>query len=117
MNETLKCKLSFALAKMFEDVGEYKKAFGYLNEGNAIRARNHLKYSMSKDRNLFKGLKKAQIELFENTIKPKRKLSNVRPIFEKASLECRDQALHWWNKKLFPIHSMNYGAGEPSESP
>ena len=71
LNETLKCKLSFALAKMFEDVGEYKKAFGYLNEGNAMR-RNHLKYSMSKDRNLFKGLKgEAQIELFENTIKPK----------------------------------------------
>ena len=107
LNETLKCKLSFALAKMFEDVGEYKKAFGYLNEGNAMR-RNHLKYSMSKDRNLFKGLKKAQIELFENTIKPKRKLSNVRPIFIVGMPRSGTTLV----EQIISAHSMVYGAGE-----
>ena len=64
MDDTKKCKLSFALAKMYEDVGDYKIAFGYLNEGNKIR-KNQLKYSISQDQKLFHLLKGAQPALFK----------------------------------------------------
>ena len=32
-----RCSLNFALAKMYEDIGEFDKAFGHLYEGNKIR--------------------------------------------------------------------------------
>ena len=51
---------------------------------------------------------KAQIELFENTIKPKRKLSNVRPIFIVGMPRSGTTLV----EQIISAHSMVYGAGE-----
>ena len=37
LNEDDRCFLSFALAKMYEDIGELDQAFHYLSKGNALQ--------------------------------------------------------------------------------
>ena len=44
LSEDARCQLSFALAKMYEDIGELDEAFAHLSEGNALR-KKLLKYS------------------------------------------------------------------------
>ena len=40
MGEEARCQLSFALAKMYEDIGELDKAFEFLSTGNDLRKKN-----------------------------------------------------------------------------
>ena len=54
-----RCSLCFALAKIYEDLGELYKAFQYLNEGNTLR-KDLLGYTIEKDRILFSKLKTLQ---------------------------------------------------------
>jgi len=44
--------LCFALAKVYEDLGEYDKSFNYLDEGNHLR-RKELNYKIDNDRRMF----------------------------------------------------------------
>ena len=37
LREDARCSLSFALAKMYEDIGKIDQSFSYLSEGNALR--------------------------------------------------------------------------------
>ena len=37
LSENDKCNLSFALAKMYEDIGELDQTFNHLSKGNALR--------------------------------------------------------------------------------
>ena len=37
LREDEKCNLSFALAKMYEDIGKLDEAFAHLSEGNALQ--------------------------------------------------------------------------------
>ena len=48
LREDARCSLSFALAKMYEDVGKLDLAFNHLSEGNALR-KKLLKYSINQD--------------------------------------------------------------------
>ena len=51
-------KICFALAKVFEDLGLFKKAFGFLEEGNAI-LKELLGYEGGQDKQLFSMIKKS----------------------------------------------------------
>jgi tetratricopeptide (TPR) repeat protein len=57
LSEDVICILSFALAKMYEDIGDLNQAFIHLSNGNALR-RKLLKYSINQDQELFTTLKK-----------------------------------------------------------
>ena len=52
LKEPDRMQLSFALAKAYEDLGDYDRSFNYLAEGNCLR-KKELKYTIDKDRRLF----------------------------------------------------------------
>ena len=68
LTDTDRCKLSFALAKAYEDIGEFEKAFSYFTKGNALR-KKFLGYSIEQDQNLFFKLKKEQPSMLRNALK------------------------------------------------
>ena len=80
LNDDARCSLSFALAKMYEDIGKLDQAFSHLSEGNALR-KKLLKYSMDQDKKLFTQLKKAQPHLLKNSLKIKEGSIESTPIF------------------------------------
>ena len=57
LTDDAKCSLNFAIAKMFEDTGQFDQAFEHLSRGNELR-KKLLKYSIEQDKNLFENLKK-----------------------------------------------------------
>ncbi|MDC3129172.1 tetratricopeptide repeat protein [Paracoccaceae bacterium] len=74
------CNLSFALAKMYEDIGKLDEAFTHLSEGNALRKKS-LKYSINQDKELFTKLKNTQPHLLENSLERKEISIDPIPIF------------------------------------
>ena len=80
LSEDGKCNLSFALAKMYEDIGDLNQAFNHLYKGNALRSKL-LNYSIKTDKSLFNSLKKNK---WDNYISEKNHLifnSKLRPAF------------------------------------
>ena len=61
------CHLSFALAKAFEDLGDFKQAFKYYSKGNLLR-KKYLKYDISQDIELFNKLKANYSKIRENSL-------------------------------------------------
>ena len=55
-SESDRMHLCFALAKVYEDLGEYDKSFNYLGEGNHLR-RKELNYNIDNDRRMFAKIK------------------------------------------------------------
>ncbi len=55
-NEPDRMQLSFALAKAYEDLGEYDRSFNYLQEGNRLR-KNELSYNFDVDKKLIAKIK------------------------------------------------------------
>ena len=75
-----RCVLGFAMAKMYDDIGNFNLAFKHLNDANRLR-RAQLNYSVEEDKDLFGQLKVNQ------------------PKLEVASLSISDVK----NSKLVPI--------------
>ena len=80
LREDTRCSLSFALAKMYEDLGKLDKAFVHLAEGNNLR-KKLINYSTHQDENLFRKLKIVQPNLLKNSLKIKKKSIKIAPIF------------------------------------
>jgi tetratricopeptide (TPR) repeat protein len=80
LREDAKCNLSFALAKMYEDIGKLDEAFAHLLEGNALR-KKLLNYSINQDKKLFTKFKNTQPHLLKNALEPKENLIELTPIF------------------------------------
>ena len=80
LTENDKCHFSFALAKMYEDIGELHKSYGHLSEGNRLR-KKLLKYSINQDQELFTDLKRTQPTLLKNPLKINEKSTEATPIF------------------------------------
>ena len=55
-SESDRMHLCFALAKVYEDLGEYDKSFKYLDEANHIR-KKELNYNINNDRRIFSKIK------------------------------------------------------------
>ena len=68
MSEDAICNLSFALAKMYEDIGELDQAYNHLSIGNGLR-KNLLNYSINQDKILFTALKRTQLHLQKGSLK------------------------------------------------
>jgi len=80
LTQDTKCNLSFTLAKMYEDLDKFEKSFRYLSEGNDLR-KKLLKYSIDKDKKLFRQLKKGQPNILNNALEVKKETKDLKPIF------------------------------------
>ena len=80
MSEDDQCQLSFALAKMYEDIGDMDKSFTCLTKGNSLR-KQLLNYSIDQDKSIFSKLKNAQPNLFKNSIGIKENSTDHTPFF------------------------------------
>jgi len=74
------CHLSFALAKAFEDLGDFKQAFKYYSKGNLLR-KKYLKYDISQDIELFNKIKVNYSKIKENSLKSEKVSIKIKPIF------------------------------------
>ena len=76
----IKCSLSFALAKMYEDMNQIDEAFEHLTTGNKLR-KTLVNYSSTDDKNFFQKIKNAQSNLMKKTLKSKESGHEVNPTF------------------------------------
>ena len=74
------CHLSFALAKAFEDLGDFEQAFKYYSKGNLLR-KKYLKYDISQDIELFNKLKANYSKIKENSLESEKFSNKIKPIF------------------------------------
>jgi hypothetical protein len=101
-----KIHLAFALAKAFEDIGDYPRAFGYLQTGNDLRsAESH--YDIESDRQLIQSI----IDVFSSDAISGVKIDageSDRPIFIVGMPRSGTSLV----EKILASHSDVHGAGE-----
>jgi tetratricopeptide (TPR) repeat protein len=107
ITQEAQCNLSFALAKMYEDIGNLGQAFRYLSVGNAVR-KNLLQYSISKDEALFGQLKNTQKYLFSHSLEFRSEISKLVPIFIVGMPRSGTTLV----EQIISSHSKVTGAGE-----
>ncbi|MDB4244181.1 tetratricopeptide repeat protein [bacterium] len=104
-----RCQLSFALAKMYEDIGSLDQAFSHLCKGNLLRT-NLLKYSINQDKELFTKLENAQPYLAKISPKIKKSAITPTPIFILGMPRSGTTLI----QQIISSHSDVHGAGELS---
>ena len=107
LSEDSKCHLSFALAKMYEDIGYIDKSFAGLTEGNSLR-KQLLNYSIDQDKSLFSKLKKLQPILLKNSLEKKESSTNPTPVFILGMPRSGTTLV----EQIISSHSEVFGAGE-----
>ena len=80
ISDEQRCHINFALAKIYEDLKNFEKAFQHLSEGNAIQ-KKLLKYNIKKDLELFDQVKLSFQKIRRNTPKIKKNKNELTPIF------------------------------------
>jgi tetratricopeptide (TPR) repeat protein len=100
-----KVQLSYALAKEYEDIGEYKKSFDYLNQGASTR-RGHMNYDVQNDVETINTIMSIyQAGLFDGHIHGN---NNDEPVFI-VGLPRTGTTLV---ERILSSHSMVFSAGE-----
>ncbi|MDC3055984.1 tetratricopeptide repeat protein [Paracoccaceae bacterium] len=102
-----RCNLSFALAKMYESVGNFSCAYDHLFEGNALR-KKLLGYSIHTDEKLFLNLKKTQPKLFKRRLEKSAAATHASPVFILGMPRSGTTLV----EQIVSSHSMVTGAGE-----
>lgn len=98
--------LAFALAKAFEDIGDYPQAFGYLEEGNRLRRQTFI-YSIESDEAMINNI----IETFSREAMSRVRVSaeqSNRPIFIVGMPRSGTSLV----EKILASHSGVHGGGE-----
>jgi hypothetical protein len=80
MSPTGNCELCFTLAKVYEDIRNFEKAFEYLKEGNRLR-KELLNYDIGQDERLFEHLYKIQPKIDAFKINNQNEIGELIPIF------------------------------------
>ena len=107
LSEDGRCNLSFALAKMYEDLGDLNQAFIHLSKGNATR-KKLLNYSIKKDKRLFNSLKKTQPYLLKSSLQIKKGSNVLSPVFIVGMPRSGTTLV----EQIISSHSEIIGAGE-----
>ncbi len=102
-----KRNLSFALAKVYEDLSENDKFFKFLHEGNNLR-KQELNYSFSSSNNFHLSLLKAFKSPPNLISKTKKNNSTIRPIFILGMPRSGTTLV----EQIISSHHEVYGAGE-----
>jgi tetratricopeptide (TPR) repeat protein len=80
ISENDKCNINFGLAKVYDDLKKYEKAFNHYQQGNALR-KKILKYDITSDIKLF-NLVKSNYKISGKTVLDLKNLTNQQvPIF------------------------------------
>ena len=74
------CHINFSLAKIYEDLENFEKAFKHFKEGNKIQKKLH-NYNIKKDIDLFNQIKLSFKQIEKNMPTIKRNKSDLIPIF------------------------------------
>ena len=72
--------INFGLAKAYEDLGDYERAFVHYSEGNTLR-KKLLKYDISKDKELFKQIQNTYSRIAPIFLNLKKSSQKIIPIF------------------------------------
>ena len=99
-------QLSFALAKAFEDIGDFAQAFKYLKTGNDLRARE-FDYRIDSDRELIRSIIRSFSAEAMSRVHINPQKSN-KPIFIVGMPRSGTSLV----EKIIASHSEVYGAGE-----
>ena len=107
LTEDAKCKLSFTLAKMYDDLGDLHKAYTHLFEGNSLR-KKLLNYSINDDSHIFTKLKETQPRLQKNSLEIEEVSTKNTPIFIIGMPRSGTTLI----EQIISSHSNVIGAGE-----
>ena len=107
LSDEKKCKLTFALAKMYDDIGKLDQAFIHLSEANALR-KKFLKYSINEDVEFFTRLKETQPHFLINTNQRIKNPVGPKPIFILGMPRSGTTLV----EQIIASHSEVFGAGE-----
>jgi len=102
-----KKNLSFALAKVYEDLGENEKFFKFLNEGNYLR-KQELSYTFAPSKNFHLSMLKAFKSPPKIITQDKKNKSTIRPIFVLGMPRSGTTLV----EQIISSHNKVYGAGE-----
>ena len=102
--------ISFALAKAYDDIGEYSNSYTCLSKGNLLR-KNEINYDIKKDKELINNIKSifSNLNLAENTTT--KKVLPIKPIFIVGMPRSGTSLV----EQILASHSKVYGAGELTE--
>ena len=107
VNTADKVKLGFALAKVYDDLGNHDQFFKFLNEANELR-KTELNYSIKESEDFHKHVTKLFSKPIPKIKKSLLKSSSIRPIFivgmPRSGTSLAEQ--------IIASHHLVYGAGE-----
>ena len=104
---TDRINLNFALSKAYEDIGDNKNQFRFLEEANNLR-KKELNYSTDRDKKLFSRIKEAFNLPFSTSNKISSKKSLLKPIFIVGMPRSGTSLVH----QILDSHNEVHGAGE-----
>ena len=102
-----RCHLSFALAKAWEDLGDYKQAFRYYEEGNVLRKKLS-DYDISQDASRFNQIMLNHPRIVSNSRETQGLPSKIVPIFIVGLPRSGTTLI----EQIISSHSQVTGAGE-----
>ena len=102
-----KCHICFALAKASDDLADYRAAFEYYKEGNALR-RELLPYDSKLDTEFFMRLKNSFSALAASSLQRRRPDGNLVPLFIVGMPRSGTTLV----EQIISSHSLVTGAGE-----
>lgn len=109
INQSDSIDLSFALSKVYEDLGDKRKQFKFLNEANKLR-KQELNYSFQQSRDLHLTIKKIFKKPLLKIKKSSFSESNIRPIFIVGMPRSGTSLV----EQILASHKYVFGAGELS---
>ena len=101
------CHINFGLAKAYEDLGNFEKAFAHYREGNALR-KKLLKYDISQDEELFKQIKISYPQVAHTSLELDISSQKIMPIFIVGMPRSGTTLV----EQIISSHSKVTGAGE-----
>ena len=101
------CEINFGLAKAYEDLGDFGKAFAHYSEGNSLR-KKLLNYDIIKDEELFKQIKTTYPQIARISLESDKSLQKIKPIFIVGMPRSGTTLV----EQIISSHSQVTGAGE-----
>jgi len=106
-NEADRAELCFALAKAYEDLGEYDKSFSHLQDGNRLR-KKELRYNIEVDRRVFSEIRESfTARCLAPDVAPDENAS-IQPLFIVGMLRSGTSLV----EQILVSHTEVHGAGE-----
>ncbi len=107
ISDEQRCHINFGLAKAYDDLGNFEKAFTHYKEGNALR-KKLLNYDINQDVELFRQIKFAYQQIEQNSLESEKLSKDIKPIFIVGMPRSGTTLV----EQIISSHSLVTGAGE-----